>query len=87
MEKNFKTSGTAVFGATATAQLASPEAHFEACLERSARGLCKARGIDPEASAPYDSGTMAYTLRPAWRNAAEELRAFWLLHMFAHTLP
>lgn len=67
--------------------IASPEAHFESCLERAARGLCKARGIDPEAIQPYDNGTMAYTMQAAWRNAAKELRDAWLIAMFVRTLP
>jgi hypothetical protein len=55
--------------------IASPEAHFEARLEQAARALCEARGIEPESMQPYDNGTMAYTRCPAWRIAAEEIRA------------
>lgn len=69
------------------ANIASPEAHFEACLERAARGLCQARGLDPEALVPYNNGTMAFTRHEAWRNAAAELRDAWLVAMFVRTLP
>ncbi len=70
-----------------THALAIPQAHYEACLERAGRGLCEARGVEPESMQPYDSGTTAYTMTNAWRLAAEELRQAHLIAMFVRTLP
>lgn len=61
--------------------------HFEQCLENAARGLCKARGIDPDVLQVYNNGTLAMSRRPAWINAREELRDAWLVNLFVRTLP
>jgi hypothetical protein len=60
---------------------------FDKCLENSARGLCKARGQDPDELVPYDNGTLAFTRRMRWKSAKQELYDAWLLNMFVRTLP
>lgn len=47
----------------------------EDTLERVARALCKARGVDPDAMQHYDDGTFAHRKTHAWRIAALELQA------------
>lgn len=48
-------------------------------LERVARALCEARGVEPDSMQAYDNGTMVYTRTHAWRLAAAELKAAKLL--------
>lgn len=48
-------------------------------LERVARALCEARGVEPDKLVAYDNGTMLYTTTNAWRLAVEELTAAKLL--------
>lgn len=55
-----------------------PEAEDQK-LERVARALCEARGVEPDSMQAYDNGTTAYTCTHAWRLAAGELKAAKLL--------
>ena len=51
----------------------------EQLLERVARSLCKARGVDPDSLVAYDNGTWANAHTYAWALAARELKAALLL--------